>query len=117
MSWVTYIERGLCTRKTRLAILSDNLDGSTDLVSPMSFQKVQEGVEIKPALEGSTETVLAIIQSIVDAAWEEGIKPRGLEDNRNELTATKAHLEDMKLAYKVLLLNSEKGSSKEQRGE
>lgn len=36
------------------------------------------------------------LRAFADAAWERGIKPRALEDQKNELVATKRHLEDMR---------------------
>jgi len=36
------------------------------------------------------------LQAVVDAAWEVGIKPKQLEDQKNELSAIRYHLEDMR---------------------
>lgn len=35
-------------------------------------------------------------QAIMDAAWEEGIRPKGFRDIKNETTALKSHLDDMR---------------------
>jgi len=43
----------------------------------------------------------ALLQALVDAAWEQGIRPKGSEDTHGELKATKFHLEDMRTLAKV----------------
>lgn len=42
------------------------------------------------------DDVRGLLQAMSDAAWEVGIKPKQIEDNSNELKATKFHLEDMR---------------------
>lgn len=41
------------------------------------------------------------LQSIVDAAWRYGIRPRGLPDHSNELKAVREHLADMRKLAKI----------------
>ena len=36
------------------------------------------------------------LRACMDAAWELGIRPTGYEDHKNELTAVRYHLEDMR---------------------
>lgn len=51
---------------------------------------------------GSEVDVRGLLQAMSDAAWEIGIKPKQIEDNRNELKATKGHLDDMRaLVFKT----------------
>lgn len=45
---------------------------------------------------GNYADVRGFLQAMSDAAWEIGIKPKQIEDNSNELKATKFHLEDMR---------------------
>jgi hypothetical protein len=37
-----------------------------------------------------------LIQAIVDKAWEEGFRPSGFADVKNETAAIKSHLDDMR---------------------
>jgi hypothetical protein len=37
-----------------------------------------------------------IAQAVLDAAWAEGMRPRGFGDIKNESAAVRAHLEDMR---------------------
>jgi len=44
-------------------------------------------------------------QAVMDAAWQEGMRPTGFTDIKNETTAIKYHLEDMRtLVFKSLNL-------------
>lgn len=61
-----------------------------------------------PTLEESHEDrqdnigdVQGFLQAIVDVAWENGIRPAGLADQSNELSAVRYHLEDMRKIAKV----------------
>lgn len=45
---------------------------------------------------GCGRNVREFLQAMSDAAWDIGIKPKQIEDNSNELKATKYHLEDMR---------------------
>lgn len=47
-------------------------------------------------LAGSYHDVRGFLQAMSDAAWEIGIKPRGLEGHTDELRAVRYHLEDMR---------------------
>ncbi len=48
-----------------------------------------------------TQDSREFIQAIMDAGWKAGLKPAGYEDASRELTATKYHLEDMRVLAKV----------------
>ncbi len=41
-------------------------------------------------------SVQAFLQSALDAAWEQGLRPTGHHDHTNELAAVRAHLDDMR---------------------
>lgn len=48
-----------------------------------------------------------IIQSIMDRGWEAGFRPRGFTDMKNETSALREHLADMKtIAFNQLKINS-----------
>ncbi len=69
------------------------------------FNTVSIGMSTSPFLQG--EEGLAILQALVDAAFEYGIVPHQLEDHRSELKATKEHLQDMrKLTFSILEVKS-----------
>lgn len=44
-----------------------------------------------------------LLQTIFDALWEGGMRPKGFADVKNETTAIKCHLEDMrKIVFETL---------------
>ncbi len=87
----------------RLYVIRENFDGTSDLITqPVqleSFKQYSFIPEDKYFLsdEQSGIDTRAFLQAMSDAAWEIGIKPKQIEDNSNELKATKFHLEDMRL--------------------
>lgn len=92
MSWKCYIDRTLRSRSKEVFVI----DEGGKYLSCVHFTQTNNPVEetdIKPALAGSYESVDNILQAIVDAAWEDGIRPKGYEDHEGELKATKYHAE------------------------
>lgn len=68
---------------------------------PITFQKVPEATLTDPALELDMDSGHELLQSIVDQAWDMGIRPRYAKETTPELNALKYHLEDMRhLAFK-----------------
>lgn len=64
---------------------------------------LQEGVMNQHDVRG-------FLQAMSDAAWEIGIKPKQIEDSRNELKAVREHLADMRmLAQEKLVINKPEG--------
>lgn len=51
----------------------------------------------------------AVAQAILDAAWEQGLRPTGFADVKNETAAIKGHLADMRaLAFGSLKIEGPK---------
>jgi hypothetical protein len=52
--------------------------------------------------DGLAPSASDFLQAIMDAGWEQGIRPRKFKDHTNELTAVRYHLEDMRaLAFET----------------
>lgn len=100
MSWKVHIETIFRERKKEVYIISEDPSGDIRTsVLPFVFKDTKSGPvyePMEPALKANSEMVDSMLQAIVDAAWEEGIKPRQIEDLGGELKATKYHLEDMR---------------------
>lgn len=64
------------------------------IVNGFTFTETEEGLGADP-LEGIGNAG-EIVQAILDAAWEAGFRPRGFSDVKNETTALRGHLEDMR---------------------
>ncbi len=67
-------------------------DGKANMMLPLQFGDWQESPVPTPTLEGPE--CLEIVQAIVDAAWEGGIRPTAAAVRTD---ATDRHLEDMRL--------------------
>lgn len=95
MKFEAYIQRGDYGRGMSLGITI-----GVGCVRPMVISKIHDGEEIEPFIEGKNN-VTNFVQAVMDAGWKAGLKPAGYEDASRELTATKFHLEDMRLLAKV----------------
>lgn len=74
-------------------------DGSEAVVTDFTMKSIpRHGIaeRIEPIKDGD-----GLLQAIMDAAWEAGMRPRGFKDHTNELTAVRYHLEDMRKLAKV----------------
>lgn len=86
----------------RMFVMRENHDGSGDVLHKITVQHhgPHENIpESEAFLDDSSMPgwrVRDFLQAMSDAAWELGIKPKQIEDNSNELKATKFHLEDMR---------------------
>jgi hypothetical protein len=93
-------------RRRRVCIFIQ--DGDREWIGRLSFEK-----ETTNSLIDETEiTIPAIspipgldgqnfLQTVLDHAWEQGLRPSGFFDTPNELAAIKRHLDDMRaLAFK-----------------
>lgn len=64
----------------------------------LSFEPVEPNTIVDtPSFTGTyPDDVEDFLRSIMDAAWEMGIRPTGFKEQTDTLTATKKHLEDMR---------------------
>ncbi len=73
------------------------------VVKDMTFEKLDRHGLITGGPRPSVpyENAEDFLQSVLDAAWEVGLRPKGHADHTNELTAVRYHLEDMRKLAKV----------------
>lgn len=102
MKWRAFIEKQPWSNSESLRIARMS-DDKIAVVQPLTLKLYERGSLIAdeaPTLAGHAwgggEDVRGFLQAIVDMAWQEGIRPAGLEDNRNELKAVRDHLSDMR---------------------
>lgn len=70
---------------------------------PMRFEAVRPGTMLEPTLECDPEEMDSLLQAFSDLAWERGIRPRQIEDQRNQVKAMEDHLSDLRrVSYKLL---------------
>jgi hypothetical protein len=103
MTWRIHLDnmvrRGLMGY--RMYVLREEFDGAYTVMHGAQLHTYQRHTlssedEFFLSDEQSGIDVRAFLQAMSDAAWEIGIKPKQIEDNSNELKATKFHLEDMR---------------------
>ncbi len=101
MSWKCYIHDEFMTDRRKVAMVNESADGRESYISSMEIKDIPDGEPLTPFIDLRRHQTDDMLQAIIDAAWEHGIKPRQLEDASNELKATKYHLEDMRKLAKV----------------
>lgn len=93
--WRIWVERSDYTRTTEVHILNEMSDGSVDVITNITFERVgpenrARGVSM-PIADGEE-----FLRAALNAAWEYGLRPDGFMDTREAMVATKAHLADMR---------------------
>ncbi len=102
--WKVHLEELVCfgSMGYRMYVARERHDGYVELMTKPVIHNIENGVFVahEDALlddsGGFGINVRNFLQAMSDAAWEIGIKPKQIEDNSNELKATKYHLEDMR---------------------
>lgn len=101
MRWKLFRELKPWSGTDNLRICRKAMDG-VDVVQP--FQLIRYDNRAVPddqiALSSNVFTgdgeVADFLQAVMDFAWSEGFRPKGLEDHTNELKAVRDHLKDMR---------------------
>ena len=108
MAWKVYIEDQPAWHSSRIHMANVRDDGKVDIVQPLTLETFKQGVLITAADHGgllgedtSRAECEEFLRAIMDCAWEIGIRPNKFKDYTNELSATRYHLEDMRLLAKV----------------
>ena len=101
--WKAFLESRPWDGLERLRIVRRRQDGSYDLVQPFtlkSYPPYSPAPESEFAIEGNSFIgeggAKDFLQAMVNLAWDHGIKPIQLEDQKNELKAVRDHLADMR---------------------
>lgn len=83
--------------------------GERVFYGPMeTFKPASRHAEIPPTLRIEDERMDALLQAIVDAAWERGLRPREIADQRSQVTAMTDHLNDLRrIAFKTLKIGDD----------
>jgi len=80
-----------------LYVRRDLPDGTRQYVKPIEMAELASPHGIShPCMEGHERDAGAFCEALAQAAWDSGWRPQGFADHKNELTATRAHLEDMR---------------------
>lgn len=107
MAWKVHLENLIRTGQMgyRMYVIREDWRETYSIMLPPTLKDMPKGTGIADdqsflndgalGLLGGVD-VRGFLQAMSDAAWEIGIKPKQIEDNSNELKATKFHLEDMR---------------------
>lgn len=103
-SWQTAIEHRPERGTTWLWLRRDVRGEAPQIVKPVEFEAMKRhgAVSKEPTLELDSDEFRDFMQAMVDAAWNMGIRPSGVNDLDNTLEATRYHLEDMRALSGVL---------------
>jgi hypothetical protein len=108
--WTFFLDYQAWMDDRRLFIQHTTQDGQRSIVQPFQAAPVERGqrYDIATLSESRADTddlcgdVTNFLQAALECAWEQGLRPKGFADHANELSATRAHLEDMRsLALKI----------------
>lgn len=104
MSWRVIIQNDFSRMVTDLVIIAESASPSERLVvKPWVLDKVDRGMLTEPTYRMDEGQIDGLLQAFADAAWEHGIRPRQIEDQRNQVKAMESHLTDLrKIAFKTL---------------
>lgn len=102
MTWRVYARYQDFSDNVEIAVSFTDPHGKRSFVEPPLVFREREGfippedVDLARNIDG-----MAFLQAFLDAAWDLGLRPKGFEDHKNELTAVRYHLEDMRKLAKV----------------
>lgn len=105
MRYRARIFESYATDSRRLVLIRDAEPGKIELATGFNWEKHDEGALFvsSAGIERSDE----FVQVILNEAWEHGMRPSGFADAKNETTAIRAHLEDMRqIAFHKLGMKS-----------
>lgn len=98
-----YTEQQDYGRRTKLAILVEDANGTLAVAAPLKFTRVDPSVlDATMTLEATASTAnldgRALLQAMLDHAWELGLRPGGVPeaDTTKQVAALHRHLEDMR---------------------
>lgn len=105
MAWKFFVENKSWADICNLRIIRGNWNGN-EVVQPFVFKRYDKGLLIPDdeiAISGTRIMeedniggAKSFLQAAMDCAWEEGMRPKALEDQRQELKAVRDHLQDMR---------------------
>lgn len=78
----------------RLVLVKNQVRGKVDVLADFKWTEYAEGDLFDP--QAGIGDADQLIQSIVDRAWESSFRPAGFSDVKNETTAIRAHLDDVR---------------------
>lgn len=96
MAWKAFIDPRPWKMTARLFLVREELGGKQSVIKPIEAEVIEQGLEMIPALDLDIGDMRSLCTAIAQAAWEQGWRPQAAQDHKNELTATRAHLDDMR---------------------
>jgi hypothetical protein len=80
--------------RRRLLVMLDRRPGQVEVVTGFEFKTMPEG-HMFTGDEGIPDDG-NLLQAVVDAAWEAGVRPTGYSDIKNETAALREHMNDLR---------------------
>ena len=100
--WKAYYDKQPWSLAESLHIIRETHDGSLEVLQAPEVKSYPPG-SLLPTDHaflhsdyGGRADVKGFMQAVMDAAWEDGMRPTGFADVKNEIAAVRYHLEDMR---------------------
>ena len=97
MTWVFHIENNPVNATMQVWGAEQPQSGSHSVLQPIEFKASKLGARPKPFIDMRDDHAKQMLQALVDACWNHGIRPSGYEDFRKQNDAIGAHLKDMRV--------------------
>jgi hypothetical protein len=97
------------TDEIELAVMHVGPDGRRYHLPKVGWKEHQPGQAIEPliAADAIGPDGSEVLQAIMNALWEHGLRPTGFGDIKNETAAIRGHLDDMRaLAFGALKMSA-----------
>ena len=107
MTWRVFIQTDYSQMADELVIVEEGAQRSDRVVAkPLEFEKTDPRLSAEPTLRLPEGEINDLLQAFADAAWERGIRPRQIEDQRNQVAAMTEHLSDLRrVSFKLLKID------------
>jgi len=92
------VERDFYSEDFRLYIKIDRLDGSSFVVTALQVSEYTRYAPTPPfqVPDGAGWSTRDLLQAVLDAAWDVGLRPMASASQTDTLEATRLHLADMR---------------------
>lgn len=107
MGWRVFVDRRPWSFESALHIVLERPGGVRAQVLPFELQDIERNMASKPTVLLEENEIEDLLQAFTDAAWEQGIRPRQIEDQRSQVKAMEVNLSDLRrIAFKLLKIDA-----------
>lgn len=106
MGWRIFVQDEPWAMRSSLYI-ADDRGGVRSVVKPWTLEVHNRAAAMEASAKFDEGEVDELLQAFSDLAWERGIRPTQIEDQRNQVKAMEGHLGDLrKVSFKLLKIDA-----------